>query len=147
MVGTFCGDIGLLRVLVANREQGLHVVNWFVGDAYKDMETAKAIIGGRVKVAASDLEKIAINSEQPRSSRIAAIYALGFARAAAATVSVRKILSDEKDDVDIRAHAAEALGNLADRDAIMPLKDVLSGNPPAALRESCRYALEELKAT
>jgi HEAT repeat protein len=107
------------------------------------METAKAIIAERVKVASLDLEKIAINSELPRSSRIAAIYALGFARAA----TVRKILSDEKDDVDIRAHAAEALGNLADRDAIMLLKDILSHNPSEALRESCQYALEELKVT
>jgi HEAT repeat protein len=122
---------------------------WVTGDPDRVMETAKAIIGGRIKYPTINLEKIASgNAGVPRWSRIAAIYALGFAKdaTAASAAILRQILGDQNDDVDIRAHAAEALGNLADRDAIMLLKDILGHKPPEALRESCQYALEELEA-
>jgi HEAT repeat protein len=55
-------------------------------------------------------------------------------------------LSDETNDPGVRAHAAEALGNLHDRDSIGLLRDVLGHRPPPEIVESCSYALHELGA-
>ena len=60
--------------------------------------------------------------------------------------TIRKILADATDDVLVRSHAAEALGNLCDKTSVPLLQDVLSYEPPPELSQSCSYALNELRA-
>jgi HEAT repeat protein len=74
------------------------------------------------------------------------MYTLGFLGDKKFSPVLRHILSDSSNDLDIRSYAAEALGNIGDQDSAMLLKKILRDAPPAALRESCEYALEELEA-
>jgi HEAT repeat protein len=116
-------------------------------DPVESMETAKKIIGGDAALDNISLSKIAEDKSVGKWPRISAIYALGFAPGASDYASTfRRILSDEREDPDIRSHAAEALGTIGDREAVILLKDVLGHAPQQALRESCEYALEELAA-
>src|ERR1700693_2154338 len=116
-------------------------------DPVESMETAKKIIGGTAALDNVSLSKIAGDKDIGKWPRIAAIYALGFAPGAGDYApTFRRILSDEKEDPEIRSHAAEALGTIGDREAVVILKAVLGHAPPEPLRESCEYALEELAA-
>jgi HEAT repeat protein len=110
------------------------------------MEAAKAIIGGRLPVRHKTLVKVALDKALETWPRIAAIYALGFSDNSSVTVELRRILADRSDDPGVRAYAAEALGNLRDKNGIRLLHDILQEKPPAELRDSCAYALEELNA-
>jgi HEAT repeat protein len=117
------------------------------GDPVENMETAKKVIGGDADIDNVTLSKVAENKSLGKWPRIAAIYALGFAAGAAGYAGLfRRILSDEREDPEIRSHAAEALGNLRDRNAVMLLKDILGHASDPALLASCRYALGELEA-
>jgi len=116
----------------------------FNDDPIESMETAKKIIGGYMKVDSAELAEIAQDNNIKKWSRIAAIYALGFLGEEKFAPILRNILADVTNGVDIRSHAAEALGNIGDRDAAMLLKDILGHAANLALRESCQYALEEL---
>ena len=80
----------------------------------------------------------------PRWGRIASIYALGFIGGGEIAPQLRAILADNTDDADVRAHAAEALGNIHDRNSVDLLQDILGHQPPSSLRDSCQYALAEL---
>jgi HEAT repeat protein len=111
------------------------------------MELAKLIIGNKIKIDNSFLSDIALLKTNPKWTRIAAIYSLGFMDRTTVATALRSILSDNDDDADIRAHAAEALGNLRDRAAAVLLQSILAHNPSDALRASCEYALHELGAS
>jgi HEAT repeat protein len=117
----------------------------FSDDPATAMEMAKAIIGGRVHVGYDALAQEASDNAASKWPRIAAIYALGFLADPRISPILREILSDNRLDSDVRAHAAEALGNIGDRDSIMLLKDILGNSPTSELRESCEYALGELQ--
>ena len=116
-------------------------------DDPESMETAKQIIGGHLEVAPAELLKIAQDKNAGKWPRIAAMYTLGFLGDKTCSPALRHILSDSSNDLDIRTYAAEALGNIGDQESATLLKKVLRDAPPAALRESCEYALEELEAT
>ena len=116
----------------------------FPDDPVEAMETAKAIIGGQVHADSAELIAIAQDRSQPKWSRIAAIYTLGFTGARNGTAPLRGILGDTQNDAELRSYAAEALGNLHDRNATMLLKDILGHGPQPELRQSCEYALEEI---
>jgi HEAT repeat protein len=114
-------------------------------DPTEAMEFAKKLIGGKEHVDKQALLTIGLDKTNPKWTRIAAVYALGFVGGNLAP-RVRGILQDENDDPDIRGHAAEALANLGDKAAIELLRDILGHHPPTELRASCEYALQELAA-
>ena len=116
-------------------------------DDPESMETAKKIIGGQMEAEPAELARIAQDEEVGKWPRIAAMYTLGFLGDRNFSPVLRRILADSNNDLDVRSYAAEALGNIGDQDAAMLLKKVLRDAPPAALRKSCQYALEELDAT
>jgi HEAT repeat protein len=116
-------------------------------DSPESMETAKKIIGGHIEAEPAELARIAQDKDVGKWPRIAAMYTLGFLGNRAFSPVLRHILADSSNDLDIRSYAAEALGNIGDQDAAMLLKKVLRDVPPAALRESCKYALEELEGS
>ena len=110
------------------------------------MEVAKKIIGRQIPANLGMLAKIGQDKSLGIWQRIAAIYALGFLGEWEFTKTLGDILADPTDDLAVRSHAAEALGNLGDRHMADLLRDVLSRKPPKELRESCKYALGELGA-
>jgi HEAT repeat protein len=116
-------------------------------DDPESMETAKKIIGGHLEAEPAELVRIAEGKDVGKWPRIAAMYTLGFLGNTKFAPVLSKILADSSNDLDIRSYAAEALGNIGDPEAATLLKRVLRDAPPAALRESCQYALEELDAT
>ena len=116
------------------------------GDPTTSMEIAKAIIGHKISVDYKLLGEIAADKSLQTWARIAAIYTLGFSGKNDFSPTLRNILADDSDDAIVRAHAAEALGNLQDRAAIALLRNILSRKPPPELSESCSYALHELAA-
>jgi HEAT repeat protein len=90
------------------------------------------------------LAEVGVTKTNPKFTRIAAIYAAGFVGGDHLATIFQDILRDETDDVDVRGHAAEALGNIRDQTAITLLQNVLEHEPPTELRVSCEYALHEL---
>lgn len=116
----------------------------FSSDAREAMETAKLIIGGKMNVDLSELTKIALDKAMNKWQRIAAIYSIGFIGDSRASPHLQKILSDVDNDENVRSHAAEALGNIGDYDATGLLKDIMAQASSDELRESCKYALEEI---
>jgi HEAT repeat protein len=116
------------------------------GDPATSMEIAKRIIGGDIRIDHNLLAQIATDKSIRKWPRIAAIYALGFVGEDKFVDTIRKILADATDDVLVRSHVAEALGNLRDKCAVPLLQDVLNYEPPPELSESCSYALNELGA-
>jgi HEAT repeat protein len=122
------------------------LVQLLSGDAVQCMETAKKIIAGGLAIAPAELVEIARAKAQGKWPRIAAIYALGLVGGDEVSPTIRAILADSENDEDVRSHAAEALGNLRDRGAVILLRDILAHAPEPALRDSCEYALGELEA-
>ena len=116
------------------------------GDPVEAMEIAKQIVGGDIPVAPRVLGPIAADGQQPKWTRIAAIYALGFLGNRNFLPELRAILSDAKIDGEIRSYAAEALGNIKDKDSINLLRDVIINHAAGELLESCNYALNEMDA-
>jgi|ERR1700733_3860632 HEAT repeat protein len=116
------------------------------GDPIEAMEIAKQIVGGDIPVVPRVLGQIAANGLQPKWTRIAAIYSLGFLGNRNFLPELRDILSDNKIDDEIRSYAAEALGNIGDEDSVSILRDVLRSHPTGELLASCNYALNELNA-
>jgi HEAT repeat protein len=116
------------------------------GEPVEAMEFAKRIIGGTAKVNQRDLAAIAKDKAHPTWTRVAAIYALGLIASRRQAPSLRRIVGDHGDDPFVRAHAAEALGNIGDRRAPDLLMGILAMHPPAELHASCEYALRELAA-
>jgi len=112
----------------------------------ESMEIAKKIIGNQLSVDMKVLCQLALDKNLEKWPRIAAIYALGFVGGGRFSKKIRKILSDQSDDVEIRAHAAEAIGNIGDRTAIEILRRTFEQAQAHSLRESCSYALHELGA-
>ena len=115
-------------------------------DPTEAMEFSKRLIGGKEHADKQALLAIGLNKTNPKWTRIAAIYALGFVGTYNSAPRLRNILQDGDDDPDVRGHAAEALANIGDKMAIDLLRDVLGHQPPAELRTSCEYALQELAA-
>jgi HEAT repeat protein len=116
------------------------------GSPEESMDAAKSIIGNRISADHALLGQIGAAKDVQKWPRIAAIYALGFVGERESAPVIRRILADETNDPAIRAHAAEALGNLRDRDSVGLLRDVLAHRPPSDVAESCSYALHELGA-
>jgi HEAT repeat protein len=114
------------------------------GSATDSMEIAKLIIGDRIQVDHGILAQLGEDKSLGRWARIAAIYALGFVGEVEFSPALRHVLSDKTDDLKVREHAAEALGNIGDREALELLRKVIETERSVKLRNSCEYALHEL---
>jgi HEAT repeat protein len=114
-------------------------------DPVQCMEWAKQIVGGKAAYDEAAFVALARDSTAGDWPRIAAIYALGLVGSGEVCPVIRDLLGDPGESEAVRSHAAEALGNLGDRDAVRMLKDVLQNEPSEALRESCEYALSEIE--
>jgi HEAT repeat protein len=116
----------------------------FTGNPAADMEVAKALIARHRDLDIPALVAVAQNPQRPHSSRIAAIYTLGFADDESRSAeALTRILADENEDEQVRAHAAEALGQLQAPAAIPVLQRFLISGP-REVSDWCRYALEEM---
>ncbi len=83
------------------------------GDPIEDMETAKRLIARHPDVDFAKLIAILSDRGQPRSARIAAIYALGFTDDNGVShAALTHILGDAGEPADVRDHAAEALDSM-----------------------------------
>lgn len=93
----------------------------------------------------SQLGQIAVNINQKTLARAMAIYTLGFVDTARRSAPVvRGILADSSEQVMLRDHAAEALGNMLDRDATDLLTRMTSLDAWPEVRESAKWALEHM---
>ena len=110
------------------------------------MEVAKKIIGRQIPVNNVTLAKIAQDKSLSIWQRKAAIYSLGFLGEAKCAQILGDVVSDLTEDLSVRSHAAEALGNIGEKRMVGLLKNILALKPPEELQESCRYALDELDA-
>lgn len=114
------------------------------GSPAESMEIAKQIVGDHIHVDHALLAKLGEDKQLGRWARIAAIYALGLVGEVELAMSLRHVLSDKTDDVKVREHAAEALGNIGDRDSVDLLRKVMTNAKSSKLRHSCEYAIREL---
>lgn len=114
-------------------------------DPVEAMEVAKQIIGKKVAVDPGSLEAILSDRKSLKWSRIAAIYSLGFLAEDSAVPALLQILLDHKEPIGVRAHAAEALGNIGEKTRAVPaLGEILRCESSPSLQKSCTYALEEI---
>ena len=114
-------------------------------DPVQCMEWAKQVVGGKASYDEAALVALARDQAAGEWPRIAALYALGLVGSADVCPAIRDLLADAGEIETVRSHAAEALGNLGDRDAARLLHDVLQDQPGKSLRESCEYALSEIE--
>jgi HEAT repeat protein len=114
------------------------------GDATESMESAKKLIGSKVRVPPALLDQIASKKQYRRWSRIAAVYAIGFLNYKVSVGVLVSILGDGSDDVQVRAHAAEALGNIGDESALPALRQCLLQKEPRSIKRWSIYALSEI---
>lgn len=115
------------------------------GDAVSAMEAAKALINASHGEASRDLLRIATNKSIRVGSRVAAVYALGLiGMTHQVGSSLMGLLADNSDAVEVRDHAAEALGNMRFRRALPTLIEVALHAKNNALKRSCEYAISEM---
>jgi HEAT repeat protein len=114
-------------------------------DPIQCMEWAKQIVGGKAPYDEPTLLMLAQNSASGEWPRIAALYVLGLVGSRDVCPLIRNLLADPGESEAVRSHAAEALGNLGDRESVGLLHDILQAEPGLPLRESCEYALGEIE--
>jgi len=114
------------------------------GSAIEAMEAAKTVIRSNDSQSVVLLIDIAVDRSHRKWSRIAAVYALGFLGHSAATVALLRILPDVREDLQLRAHVAEALGNMRETRSLPVLRSILMSDAPAPLKKWCIYAASEI---
>ncbi|MGH9513754.1 MAG: HEAT repeat domain-containing protein [Terriglobales bacterium] len=90
------------------------------------------------------LSEIASNESYKKWARIGAIYALGFLNHKASAKVLISILRKRSESLQVRSHAAEALGNMREDRASSTLGGILMSREPASLKKWCVYALSEI---
>jgi len=108
------------------------------------MEAAKRIVTRKAQIDPALLAEIASNRTYKKWSRIAAIYALGFADYKRFGQTPLRVLSNRSEDSALRDHAAEALGNMREPRATATLGKVLMAKENPRIKRSCIYALSEI---
>jgi HEAT repeat protein len=84
-------------------------------DEAEIIEAAQALSQTHGRVVRRGLERVLASHDSPRA-RAQAAWALGFhPQGSQAVDALLRTLGDRHEDADVRAHAAEALGHLADR--------------------------------
>lgn len=108
------------------------------------MEAAKEIIGKKVNIESIFLVEIARAPILNNWARVASIYSLGLLGYRPSVPVLTNILRDQQNHWRVRAHAAEALGNLRDSRPIPVLEKVLMSRERSYVKVSCLYALSEI---
>ncbi len=85
----------------------------------------------------------ALSTHRDHRKRAAAAWALGCLRAEEALEMLLNALSDEREDVEIKENAAEALGVIGDKRAVNQLIMALKDSNPG-VRFSASYALGQV---
>ena len=120
------------------------------GDPELSMEAAKHLVGNPSEINPAFLIEIVDHPGYKPGSKVAAAYVLGFlplARASKHQHVLRKLLADAHNSVELRTHAAEALGNLRDEGSVKILGELLlNSKESTAVRKWCIYALGELNS-
>jgi hypothetical protein len=114
------------------------------GDPVLAIESAKKLVSGRERIEDSLLFEIAKNRLYKKWSRIAVIYVLGFTGNRTSVPILIRILKDQTENSVLRAHAAEALGNLKDKRAVSALGQVVLGKEQKSLQKWSVYGLSEI---
>lgn len=123
------------------------IVRLMSKDREDAMEAAKDIVGLRGSFPTEVLLRIANRNASPEWSRVCAVVALGFQnRDPAIHQCLIAILNNLSESSLLREHAAEAIGNQQDVESLTILQLILSRTRSLALRESCKYALSQLKS-
>ena len=120
------------------------LMRMLTGDPVEAMESAKEVIGLGTRVNPMLLKDIASNKIYKKWSRIAAVYALGFLAHKASTSALIRILQDQRENTQLRGHAAEALGNMREPRAVLALGKVLWADDHTSVKKWCVYALSEI---
>ena len=120
------------------------LMRMLTGDPVEAMESAKEVIGLGTRVNPMLLKDIASNKIYKKWSRIAAVYALGFLAHKASTSALMRILQDQRENTQLRGHAAEALGNMREPRAVLALGKVLWADDHTSVKKWCVYALSEI---
>lgn len=115
-----------------------------LGDPVEAMEAAKRLIVADA-VEVGELGRVAAEKSNKPGSRVAAIYALGFADDEATAGRVlADILNDPNENEECRAHAAEALGHIGGAGIVPLLENVLNRDDSLEVKRWCVYALSEI---
>lgn len=124
------------------------MMEMLTGDRQRTVEAAKQLIAASSEVDPEFLTRIVRDPEYRLWSKIQALYVLGFmplAEADGHREVVRKAFTDREGNVQLRTHAAEALGNLRDRDSASVLGErLLDDGENRSVRRWCIYALAEV---
>jgi HEAT repeat protein len=113
-------------------------------NAVDAMEAAKAVIRRGDPDATGLLVEVATNRSCRRWSRIAAVSALGFLKSKHGSTVLLRILKDVRESPELRAHVAEALGNIRERRALSVLSRILMSKGHLSLKRSCVYAVSQI---
>ena len=114
------------------------------GDPLEAMEAAKRLIIADA-VDPAELSRLAADRTKKPGARVAAIYALGFADdASIAGPILTEIMADPNDDVECRAHAAEALGHIGGPPVVPFIEQTLHRDDSVEVKRWCVYALAEI---
>lgn len=92
------------------------------------------------------LVEIAVGNNEKPQSRVMAVYALGWAdHNRISACRVREILLNHAEPEDLRDYAAEALGNMRDRDS-MPVLEWYAADAatPAPVKYSADWAVDHI---
>ncbi|HWZ97807.1 MAG TPA: HEAT repeat domain-containing protein [Candidatus Dormibacteraeota bacterium] len=117
-------------------------------DPVQAIESAKRMVRSRRdSISASLLIDIAAKTCYRPWSRIAAVYALGLLNHEPSVRILVRILQDPSESIELRAHAAEALGNLGRERALPALRKILMSDQKLILRKWCIYAISEIGGT
>jgi HEAT repeat protein len=120
------------------------VLQIVTGNPVDAMEAAKEIIRSRKPPSTVWLEEIAGNTSCRKWSRIAAVHALGFLGSKATSPVLIRILQSAREHPQLRAHAAEALGNLRESRALPSLRRILMSKERTDLKKWSIYAASEI---
>lgn len=117
-----------------------------LGEPREAMEAAKYLISKPDMDYSTSLEMILANKKAKPWSRIASSYVLGLSNRKKSVGVLIDVLSDRTNSIQLRSHAAEALGNLRAPSAVSTL-EAMAKSSNATLKRNCIYALQQIAST
>ncbi len=124
------------------------MMEMLTGDRERAVEAAKQLIAVPSEIDPEFLTRIVRDPEYKLWSKVMALYVLGFLPPLEADGHyqvLRETLADRGMNVQLRSHAAEALGNLQDKESTAVLRErLLDEYELKSVRKWCIYALGEV---
>jgi HEAT repeat protein len=116
-----------------------------IGERLAAVEASKKLIQANDSEALDFVCRIAEEPRYPSWSRTMGIYALGMSGYVAAVQVLAFLIENPKENLRVRCHAAEAVGNIGDPCVIPLLQAVLRGDHPPSLKKWSLYALSQIR--